>query len=350
MNDLNLQNLDKRIAEKYINVQKHPTLDLYIYNYSHKAQYDNVWDHETESCRGLIMDGNRRIFARPFKKFFNLSQVPELPAEPFTVTEKLDGSLGIMYPGLDGLPAIATRGSFTSDQAMRATAILRSKYKDILHKFVIPEFTYLFEILIPENRIVVDYGDTEDIVLLTVIVTQPNSENYFDQVQAFGRRTGMTVVKQYDGLIDIHSLPVRENAEGYVVRFQSGLRVKVKFDEYVRLHRILTNVNAKAIWDLLRNGQGVDELLERVPDEFYNWVRSTVHDLQADYTYKEELARGIFANLQKENLSRRDFAAEANQLGSLRSVLFAMLDGKDYSQIIWKQLRPEATKPFKVEE
>src|ERR1041384_1181072 len=110
---LNLNNLDKRIAEGYINVQKHPTENLWIHNYSNSAQFDQVWDNETLMCRGLIMDADRNIVARPFPKFFNLSEVipkgEQLPNEDFIVTEKMDGSLGILYK-VNHVPNIATRG------------------------------------------------------------------------------------------------------------------------------------------------------------------------------------------------------------------------------------------------
>ena len=35
------------------------------------------------------------------------------------------------------------------------------------------------------------------------------------------------------------------NSEGIVVRFDDGLRVKVKYEEYIRLHKLLTGVNAR---------------------------------------------------------------------------------------------------------
>jgi RNA ligase len=53
---VNWQKVDKLVTEGYINFQKHPTLDLWIYNYSRMCQYDSVWDNETLQCRGLIVD------------------------------------------------------------------------------------------------------------------------------------------------------------------------------------------------------------------------------------------------------------------------------------------------------
>jgi RNA ligase len=349
---MDFENLDKRIAEKYINVTKHLTLDLYIYNYSHKAQFDNVWDNETEQCRGLIMDGARNIVARPFKKFRNLSQHTDLPVEPFTVTEKMDGSLGILYWEGDQ-PAIATRGSFSSDQAIRATKILRDKFSsNRCEQIFLKNYTYLFEIILPENRIVVDYGKTEDLVLLSIIRTRDGVELTYPAVKTFAQVVGLSVVKSYDGISDFRTLGenARENSEGYVVRFLSGLRVKIKFDEYVRLHRLLTNVNAKAIWDLLRNGESLTELIERVPDEFFLWVKKTKDGLEKRFSDIERNAKEWYTEFGETNPSagRKQFAELAME-SPYRGILFAMLDGKDYSHIIWKMIRPEAEKPFRME-
>ena len=94
--------LQSMIDEQYIKVQKHPEEDLYIYNYTAKAQYERVWNEWTLQCRGLIMDADQKVVARPFPKFFNLGEIEGqvLPKESFEVYEKMDGSLGILYLSL----------------------------------------------------------------------------------------------------------------------------------------------------------------------------------------------------------------------------------------------------------
>lgn len=44
------------IDDKYISVQQHPTCDLFIYNYTEKAQYERNWTYETQQCRGLVTE------------------------------------------------------------------------------------------------------------------------------------------------------------------------------------------------------------------------------------------------------------------------------------------------------
>lgn len=158
--------LKQAIDDGYVRVQHHPELPLRILNYSEKVQWEKAWTSVTLTCRGLIVDDEGNIVARPFGKFFNYSEHPEgsLDLGAYAVvTDKQDGSLGILYPTPDG-HAIATRGSFTSDQALHATKIWQERYADKVT--VYPDTTYLFEIVFPENRIVCDYGDLDDLVLL----------------------------------------------------------------------------------------------------------------------------------------------------------------------------------------
>lgn len=350
------QNLQKMIDEKYISVQKHPTEDLWIYNYTQRAQFDKVWNNETLMCRGLIMDKDMNIVARPFRKFFNLSEMGpdfQIPAEDFVVTEKMDGSLGIIYkvekPGAwKDLLHIATRGSFVSDQAMRATKILREKYPNIgLNN---DDWTPLVEIIYPENRIVVDYSGMEDLVLLSVVDNKKDIELPYSQIKQIAELWGMPVVEKHDGIKDFSAVKQKPNSEGYVIFFPSSKqRFKIKFDEYVRLHRLITGVNKRRIWDILRNHESMNELLERVPDEFFKWVKDTKDGLENDYANTERLCYAIYEEVKKLP-SRKEQAFEvAKQEAKYMPIIFKMLDGKSHEEIIWKILRPKHEVPFKIE-
>jgi RNA ligase len=328
--------LEPMLAEGYISVRQHPTVPLRIYNYTARAQYENVWNLATLTCRGLITDDAGTIIARPFTKFFNLEQVERLPNEPFEIYEKLDGSLGILY-WLEDEPYIATRGSFDGTQAQVATRLLRNYDLSALDR----RATYLFEIIYPENRIVVDYGNRRELVLLAVIDTATGRESPLTDV-------GFPVVKQHGDINDIASLRALnwENTEGFVVRFASGLRVKVKCAEYVRLHRLLTGVTEKMILeDYLMTGADFASLLERVPDEFNTWLQQTVKNLRAQYHDIEQAARRIFDSATAT--TRKEYAAIFTRT-PYSAILFQMLDGRDYSQLIWKMIKAKPT-TFKEE-
>ena len=335
--------LRQHIADGYVMVRQHPAAELFILNYTAQAQFDRVWDEHTLACRGLIMNGQGQVVARPFGKFFNLDEYgPEWTppvttdgAEPFVAYEKLDGSLGILY-WHEGKPYIASRGSFRSEQAERATQILHTRYAHVL-PHLDPTKTYLFEIIYPENRIVVDYGDREDLVLLAVVDTATGAEapDLPD--------LGFTLVRRFDGYTDLAAIRAAQvdNEEGFVIRFASGLRVKVKMAEYVRLHRILTQISSRNIWEYLATNQPFDAILERVPDEFYDWVKATVAHFTTQYEAIEAECRAAF----QVRDSRKETALYF-QTQRYPAVLFLMLDGRDCSSTIWKLLRPAYERPF----
>jgi len=327
------------LDERLIIVQKHPDADLFIYNYTNKAQYERVWNDITLQSRGLILDADLNIVARPFKKFFNLDEhrAEDIPDEPFEVYEKVDGSLGILY-WLNDRPFIATRGSFISDQAIHATEILHKKYSHTFDK-IDRDATYLFEIVYPGNKIVVDYGDRDELVLLAAIDNLTGNDLPAPDI-------GFATVKKYDGINEINLLKTleEENKEGFVIKFNSGLRVKVKLAEYLRLHRIVTGVSNLVIWEHLSEGRSFEDILEKVPDEFYDWVKKTIDELTAQYN-------AILADSQNsfKQLASRKETALYFQTQKYPAVLFAMLDSKPYDKIIWKMVRPQYAKPFKME-
>lgn len=335
------EDLPRYIADGLITGRPHPQGGLTIYNYTPKVQYDRLWDNVTRTCRGLILNDQGNVVARPFQKFFNLDEMDasEIPNEPFEVYEKIDGSLGILY-WKDGTPAIATRGSFESEQALHATDLLKTKYHNYLSG-IDRELTYLFEIVYPQNRIVVNYGKTDELFLLAIIDTATGVEKENPVL------SGFPPVKRYDGIFNISAIREvqQENAEGFVIRFKSGLRIKVKFADYVRLHRLMTRASPKSIWECMSTGQSLNHLLGQVPDEFYKWVKAQQTQLQRRYDEIENICQDQFVDLGDRKLTAEHY----NKNCKYPSILFKMLDRRDYSQIIWKLIKPSAEKAYKGE-
>jgi RNA ligase len=121
--------------------------------------------------------------------------------------------------------------------------------------------------------------------------------------------------------------------------------MKIKGNEYLRLHRIVTNVSTKTIWEHLSKELSMDELLDRVPDEFYNWVKTTINNLNTQFQKIELECISKFQSINNTQ-SRKEFADAVNDF-EYKDVLFKMLDSKEYKQSIWRRLKPEYSKPFK---
>lgn len=139
--------IDVKILERYENegllyVQKHNTLPLYIWNYTEKVQFDNLWDELTLMARGLVTDNEGNIIARPYRKFFNYQENKHTPTDNFKVFEKVDGSCIILF-NYNNEWIFTTRGSFNSEQAIKA--------KELSCKYPLEKLdknkTYIFEII-----------------------------------------------------------------------------------------------------------------------------------------------------------------------------------------------------------
>lgn len=343
---LNLDDLAKAQLDGYVRRQVHPTLPLEIWNYTEKAQFDRAWNGVTLACRGLISNTQTdEVIARPFEKFFNYGEHPEASLAKLMharaeVTDKLDGSLGILYQADDGW-SIATRGSFASEQAIHATQLYRERYQGTWTP--VQDHTYLFEIIYPANRIVCDYGGMDDLVLLGCVDNETGLTHGPNWIWDW--RGPRTEVFETKTLADALAMEPRAGAEGVVVRLiDRDIRIKIKQEDYVALHKLVTGMNERAVWERLGAGDTVEDIQQGLPEEFWPWVRGVGYGLlvQLNAIVKEAQAEhnAILAALP-EGWSRKDYAALA-QKSEHRAWLFMILDGRDPSEKIWRTLRPSA--------
>jgi hypothetical protein len=354
-----IDDLELNIERGYVSKRKHPELPLYIFNYTPEAAFANEWNEVTMTCRGLILDEWYNIVARPFRKFFNLNtssiastNVENLPKgiAPL-VTEKMDGSLGILWR-YNGHQGIATRGSFESDQAKWATL----NYNEKMLYFPWDDgVTPLFEIIYPENRIVVDYHGESKMTLLGVVRKNDGSEYTYQELKDTGYPD---IVPAYEGKSLLDCIQESEmdaplNVEGYVLRYDLNLpespyplRVKVKFNEYLRLHRLIFNLNSKRIWESLSEGKNPLDDVGKIPDDAFQWMSHVVNDFMVRYACLNKNAERVF-KLRPAAGSRKDCAEWFIGNADVRSICFAMLDGKNVHDIIWKMLRPEKAEIFR---
>lgn len=350
--EFDLDYLNNLVSLGYLNTQRHDT-GLLLFDYTSKAQYDFAFkDHPILlNCRGLVLDESGYTVAYPLTKFFNIEEVERygLPNLPFDIYEKLDGSLGIVYYWA-GDWRVNTRGSFNSTQAIMGKDILLNKgilNSDILNK----ELTYLFEIIYPDNRIVVDYGDTYDMVLLSSF--SKYGEEYISELDRLNPY--LNIVKRYD-FQDYKSIKGLDwkNSEGFVVRFANGYRVKIKFETYCKLHYVLTGANEKSIWECMSGKMDLNDIISVIPDEYYHVVDNIVNEYKTKYESIEERAKAYFTQTMKEmeglsfdnpreyrkafvDVNKKVVDGESPYFG----ILMAMLDKKDYSEYIWNTLKPK---------
>jgi RNA ligase len=154
----------------------------------------------------------------------------------------------------------------------------------------------------------------------------------------------LDVVKKYDGIFDYTTLKgmIGNNEEGFVIRFSNGDRMKIKGEEYLRLHKIMTGVSTTSIWDVLSSGGNMEEVLKEVPDEFYDKIKEVVQDLvhKFESIQKNYLQHYLDITDKIVSTNKKAFAEEAKKY-THPEILFAMLSGKDVAPFIWKIVKPE---------
>jgi len=340
------------VNEGMVRIQFHPSFPLCIATYTKDAVVKREWNPVTTACRGLIWNEKTgEVLARPFPKFFNLGEpgAREDYEAQVEVTDKMDGSLGIGYVW-DNKCYIATKGSFDSPQAIEATWMLHKYYPDWLPPAGV---TPLWEIIYPENRIVLDYGDARYLALIDGVEIKTGKTYNPDGMEDNGLWSswnGAAVnLTWYFTLGEVVSALPRENAEGFVVRYlDTDERVKIKQQDYIDKHKLVFNLSEKTVWESLKDGR-FDEYKKGMPDEFHEWMDITaspfLQKFQDHITLVEETrfipeVDELFA--RGDRSARKELARITRDAPRwVQKVLWCMWDGFDYTEYIYKQFEPK---------
>lgn len=255
--------VEDEIALGNITKSKHPDYDIFILCYGKTVQYSRNWNEATMNCRGLVIDKDYNVLHYPMKKFFNDFEHSalniQIPALPFKVYEKLDGSLINVFP-YEGKWLFSSKASFISYQKVLAEELFHELFgnpADVLDE----AYNYVFELIHPDNKIVVDYKDRKDLVLLSVYDREGNDID-IDNFYRFSKP------KIYDGLKDHSKIKEMFNHykgtefEGFVIKFENGFRMKIKLDDYLNLHKAISNLSLLSMWE------NVDCKTLKVKEEF----------------------------------------------------------------------------------
>jgi hypothetical protein len=217
-----------------------------------------------------------------------------------------------------------------------------------------------------KNRIVVDYFGQEKLVMLAAFNTKNGYELPYAELKDLAERTGFECVERYDGIKDLSKIKslIKDNEEGFVIRYSDGKRRKVKGEEYVRLHRVLTAFSNLDIWDCMRNGTDYRSKMVDIPDEYDVWVTNVEQDLQSNFNFIDATVKAEYKVIAKkiksqtptdeERLDRNSpvlkaYNKEFHSLVSGHKLAGYLLDHhsrNDYSRKIWTQIRPDYEKPF----
>jgi RNA ligase len=315
--------------------------DVVMLHYKDECQYNNFWPTFARISRGTILDmKNQKVLAFPFEKFFSLDQMPETSYEilkalgPFEVSEKLDGSMGILYrvPST-GEYRITTKGSLESEHGEYATSILPEHLK---RPEWVEDYTLMFEIINKKFQIVVDYskkpGYNEGLYLIGARKRRSHQLCTYSEVQTLAKHLNLPTFKTYefnglDQLIALaKDLPVLE--EGFVLRFKDDLMVKVKGSAYLAAHRFISHLSDRNILAAVADGTA-STLVTLAPEEYREDIEDKIVYFQKKVADLEKECYTLFDRAPKES-SRKAYAfwVQRHAPSYLKGFLFKLLDGK----------------------
>jgi hypothetical protein len=312
-------------------------------NYSQIEAKDN--DPLAKQCRGLILSktdhsqfneneivGETFIQAYPFNRFFNYGQAcadtinwkdPNLK-----VLEKVDGTCIICY--FDKIKLewhVATRAVPEAhlningfDFSFRQLFEKATNFKSLTENHN-KNYTYIYELTSPFNRIVVDYPNTS-ITLLgirdNISLNELEIDDYDLKVKSFS-------INSIDNILElINSFPPSQ-MEGVVVKDSNFNRVKVKSMSYVAAHHLkdsATSSTRNMLKIILDNKD--DDVITFLPEELKHYMLRLKEGLRVLAIKYDK----IYLELKNTTGSRKEFAIAVDSSGYWHSPLFNMYSGK----------------------
>lgn len=365
INRFDLGTLKGLVDECKLNVQTSSDKDyagLSIYKYDRSVHRDGSWDNILLQLRGTVLDSSGNVVGRPFNKFFNTFELEDgyvdnlYKNHSYTIYEKMDGSMGsLFYWG--GKWLVASSGSFSSEQA----EWFRNKIKNYKHNMHILDesCTYVFELIYPKNKIVVDYGRDERLTLLAEIENKTGKISNLERTNYIAGALSFEMPMVYaKNEMDVIVREGVQNLEGFVIRFDNGEQVKIKLQEYVHLLRLCSGLTTKNIINEYVDGR-VEYLRKIVEEEDLGFVEDLLNALD---NYKKSvllnhykfIIRCIFLNDTTRKGIANFYRANVKYLNSINLTLVFALMRDDYTIIdvclskMIKNLKENDLSPFKI--
>ena len=267
----------------------------------------DVYNGLYRDCRGLVIDvKNEKLVLTPFKKFFNLNEVEETSmdkikerlekAKNIEISNKMDGSMisSGFYNG-----QIVISSSTMCDPEVSGIVKNSIKYiaEHINYKKMIeenPKLTFIFEHIFPiiDPHIVV-YKKT-GLYLIGVRDKEDGREFSYSEIKSFADQYSVLMTEVYnqsfkDTLNHLSDKKANE-AEGFVVNID-GYRLKVKYDDYLFVHRTIANIVSANTIIIAMNDGNIDDLISKIPEAYKPQALQIVDIING---YLVELEKKIF--------------------------------------------------------
>jgi RNA ligase len=319
-------------------------------------------------CRGLLFYPDGRIMARRLHKFFNLNERDETLIQkidftkPHVILEKLDGSMitPVMTKVDDQVTVRwGTKMGLTDVAAPVEEYVSKNvRYEKFALCMMVNGYTPIFEWCSRKQKIVIDYA-VDSLVLTAVRNTVTGEYTLYDDLLDMGQVWEIDVVKAYAGTAANMEMLVEETrdlkgAEGYVIRFDDGMMLKLKAEAYISMHHAKDSMTLeKNVIDLLINDK-LDDVKGFMQDEDRNRVEAFENRFWLGVVDTVDRYDAMWREICAHKLDRKQFALE--RMPALKNtdpfaagIVFGLFDGKLARDLVVDIIRKNCNTSSKVD-
>lgn len=265
---LSIKRKDTRILFKYSQIESDFSLDI------------------VKEARGLILeDETWNIVCYPFKKFFNYGEAyaDKIDWKSANVTSKEDGSLIKVYY-YNGEWKVGTNGTIDAEDADLVDGVYNNfrelfdaaaKNSGLDYDKLDVRYTYIFELCSPFNQIVCPQNETK----IFHIGTRNNLTEKEEEIDIGVEKPKMYKLSSLEDCIAM-AKTFDFTQEGFVVKDKNYNRIKVKSEDYVKVHRLANNgsITLERAIDLLKTNE-TDEFLNYFP-QYKNYIEEISEEIE----------------------------------------------------------------------
>lgn len=339
--------------------------DVVNYIVATDTTFPLVTDNESairRECRGLIFNKDGKLISRPLHKFFNVNEREETQVQnidfskPHRILDKLDGSM-IRPLYIGGKWRLGTKMGIT-DVALQAEEYIADKphfqkFFDFCETFGDSGITPIFEWISRQQRIVIDYP-VDELVLLAVRYNDTGEYFVYEMLEKISLEFNIGIVRQFVGnasnmqsLID--QTRDAEGIEGYVVRFEDGMMVKIKGDWYVQIHKAKDQIGREKNLIAMILDDNLDDVKPFLLQEDLDRLNKFEHEFWDGVHGCVETMEYLFKHIYHED--RKTFAMEVKDLvlPHAHPVMYKMHDGVNTLSILLDLIRKNLSTQKKVD-
>jgi len=305
-----------------------------------------------QECRGIILrKSDHKIVCHPFHKFFNHGEghAAKIDWNTARVQEKIDGSLIKVWRHENDFRISsngcieATEAKIPNGNSLGDLFLFAAHNQELMWDKILPDHTYMFELISPYNKGVISYPKTA----IYHIGTREHSTEQEKEIDLGIQKPREYSFNSFDDMLEAsQKLPFSE--EGYVVVDANYNRIKVKSPAYVAAHHLKNNgiLTPKRFLAIVLDNE-INEFISYFPEfeekttEAKEKLDAYIAQVQKDWEHiksvKENLIKSSNKDFAQFREYRKEFAKEALKTTN-SSIMFKLYDKEEVPDSLIEEL------------